>query len=108
MKMNQEMKQCIDSCLECDRVCLESVAYCLEKGGKHAEASHIKALLECAKICQTNGELMLLNAECHCGLCAEVCNRCAESCEKFAGDEQMKACAEMCRKCAKICQTMAA
>lgn len=111
MKMSQEMKQCTDSCLKCARVCLESVAHCIEKGGNHAEASHIKALFECAKICQTSGELMLLDAESSgrlCGLCAEVCNRCAESCEQFADDEQMKACAEICRECASTCQSMAA
>ena len=105
------MQQCIEECLSCHRVCLETVTYCLQQGGKHAEATHIQTLLDCAEICQTSANFMLRSSELHgrtCAACAEVCERCAESCEQMGEDEQMRACAEACRRCADSCRQMAA
>lgn len=48
---SQEMQQCIDNCLNCHSLCLQTVGHCLEMGGKHAEAAHILMLLDCAEIC---------------------------------------------------------
>jgi hypothetical protein len=36
-----DMQECIRNCMDCHRVCLETIAYCLQQGGKHAEANHI-------------------------------------------------------------------
>lgn len=110
-RMGHDMQQCIDECLNCHRVCLETVQYCLGKGGKHAEARHIRTLLDCAEICQTSANFMLRGSDLHgrtCAVCAEVCRRCAESCEQMGDDEQMRACAEACRRCAESCERMAA
>ncbi len=104
------MQQCIDECLKCHAICLDTVTYCLEQGGKHAKASHIRTLLACAEICQTSANFMLLGSELHtrtCAVCAEVCEQCAESCEQMGADARMKACAEECRRCAEICRQMA-
>lgn len=106
-----DMKECIDNCTECHHICLETVAYCLSKGGRHAEAAHIRTLLDCAELCQTSADFMLRNSALHgrtCELCAEACERCAQSCEAFGNDAQMKKCAEICRRCAKTCREMAA
>lgn len=103
------MENCIDNCLECYRVCLETVKYCLEKGGKHAEAGHIKTLMDCVQACQTSADFMIRGSEMHaktCGVCAEACRRCAEECEKMADDRQMQKCAEVCRRCADSCEEM--
>jgi len=104
------IQQCINECLGCHRVCLQTVTYCLQTGGQHAEAKHVQLLLACAEICRTSGDFMLLGSDLHtrtCGVCAEVCARCAESCEQFSNDAQMKACAETCRRCAEACRQMA-
>ena len=109
-QMSQDMQQCINECLNCHSVCLATVRYCLEQGGKHAEAQHIQTLLDCAEICQTSANFMLRGSELHgrtCAVCAEVCARCAESCEQVGDDEQMRACAEACRRCAESCRQMA-
>jgi hypothetical protein len=108
---HQEMQQCIQNCLDCHRICLETVTYCLQQGGHHAEASHIRTLLDCAEICQTSANFMTRGSEFHprtCGVCAEVCERCAESCGQMGNDAQMQACADMCRRCAESCRRMAA
>jgi len=85
------------------------VTYCLQKGGNHTEASHIRLLLDCAEICETSANFMLRTSELHtrtCGTCAEVCERCAQNCDRFGDDAQMKACTDMCRRCAESCRRM--
>ncbi|MEO6697509.1 MAG: four-helix bundle copper-binding protein [Gammaproteobacteria bacterium] len=109
IKMNQSMEQCIQDCLDCARACLETMTYCHEQGGKHTEAGHIKLLMDCSEICQTNAHFMLRGSPFHtqlCAVCAEVCKRCAEDCEQFDNDAQMEACAEVCRRCAESCRQM--
>jgi len=110
-QMGAEMQQCINECLACHALCLETITYCVQKGGKHVEQSHLQLLTDCAEACQVSANFMCRGSELHgryCAVCAEVCNRCAESCDKFGDDEQMKACAEACRRCAESCQRMAA
>lgn len=107
---DHDMKACIDECEKCHRLCAETASYCLEKGGRHAAAEHVRLLLDCAEICQTSANFMLRGSAAHktiCGACAELCERCAESCETLGEDPRMKACAEACRSCAKSCRSMA-
>ena len=101
---------CMDKCLECKRVCVETATYCVSKGGRHAEPEHLKHLVDCATICQTSADFMMHDSEQHgvvCRACAEICRRCAEACEQFSGDQVMERCAEVCRECAESCEEMA-
>ncbi|MBN8555450.1 MAG: four-helix bundle copper-binding protein [Deltaproteobacteria bacterium] len=107
--ISRELKDCIDNCTTCHDVCAETIQYCLEKGGKHAEAKHIRLLIDCAEICQTSANYMLRGSDLHpetCRTCAIVCDQCAESCEQMTGDAEMKCCADICRKCADSCHRM--
>jgi hypothetical protein len=110
-ELDPDLQACIDECVLCQRVCLETANHCLELGGEHAEAAHIRALLDCAEICATAAGFMLRDSPLHgavCGACASACERCAESCEALPdADEQMLACAETCRRCAESCRSMA-
>jgi hypothetical protein len=104
------MQQCIKNCTDCRAACLKTIAYCRKKGGKHAEAAHLRILQDCAESCQSSVSFMRRGSEFHartCGLCAEVCDRCAETCEQFPNDAQMKACAAACRRSGKSCRAMA-
>lgn len=109
--MTSEMRECIQSCLECYSICLETAHHCLMMGGKHAEARHVGLLKNCATICETSAAFMLSDSELHgrvCGVCAEVCRACEQSCSSMAdGDETMQRCAEACRRCAEWCRKMA-
>lgn len=108
--ISAEMRRCIENCSDCHNICVEAVSHCLELGGKHAEAMHIRLLLDCADICMTSASTMLRGSELHvrtCALCAEICDLCAESCENLADDALMKQCAEICRRCAESCRKMA-
>jgi hypothetical protein len=108
---SQAMQECIQACTDCHNICIETAAYCLQQGGKHAEASHIRTLLDCAEICQTSANFMLRGSLLHgrtCGVCAELCEACAQSCAPMGDDAQMQACAQICRRCAESCRRMAA
>ena len=110
MGASPSVKSCIENCLECFQICAQTMVYCLEKGGKHADLRHIKLLNDCSKICNMSAVFMLGRSDYHpsiCQVCAEICEACAKSCEAFAGDEMMKACAEISRKCATSCGDMA-
>ncbi|AKQ69083.1 Ferredoxin [Myxococcus hansupus] len=109
MTFDTELSQCIEDCLACQRVCLETLTYCLGKGGRHAEAKHLRLLMDCAEICQTSANFMLRGSELHsrtCFACSEVCGRCAESCARLGEDRLLKACADMCARCSESCWRM--
>lgn len=104
------MNDCIDNCTRCAAVCLETINYCLEKGGEHAEAQHIATMAACADMCGTSAATMLRGANVQsaiCSACAAVCRQCAASCERFGDDADMKRCADACRRCAQSCAAMA-
>jgi hypothetical protein len=109
-QIDNAMRECIQNCQECHAICTETVAHCLEKGGKHAAAEHIRLLLDCAEICATSADFMLRVSPEHartCGVCAELCSQCADSCEQLGkGDQTMSQCAELCRRCAQSCERM--
>lgn len=103
------MQACIQNCTDCYQVCSNILAHCLQKGGKHVAAKHIKLLQDCAKICETSANFMIRDSKFHaktCGACAEICLACAESCEALTDDEMMQTCAKICRACAKSCEDM--
>lgn len=105
------MAACITNCLDCHRICLETVQHCLKMGGQHADAQHIGLLLTCADICQTSANAMLLGTAAHrhtCAACAEICAECAQACAAMGDDATMKACADACRRCVESCRQMAA
>ena len=109
-QMSDAMQECIDRCQSCQAICLESVGRCLDLGGKHADADHIRMLIACAEVCDTSARFMLLGSEHHprtCEVCAEVCEACAKDCEQFGDDEMMQRCADTCRRCAESCREMA-
>lgn len=106
--MSKDMQSCIDNCLECAATCEQTLSYCLSQGGKHAEAKHIKLLLDCIDICHTSARLILRGSEQHsvtCRACADICRLCADACNAM-GDETMKRCATVCEKCASSCESM--
>lgn len=105
------VRHCIDDCVRCHEVCLSTVPYCLEQGGRHAAEEHVTVLLDCADVCATTADFMLRGSDEHPRLCAAyaaLCHRCAEECAQFPDDDVMRACADACRRCADSCDRMAA
>ena len=109
--LSAEMRQCIDECLHCYATCEATMTHCLQMDGRHAEATHMRIMDDCAKLCALSADFMLRGSDLHvrlCGMCADVCRRCAESCERVdAGDDVMRECAAQCRSCVDACDRMA-
>jgi hypothetical protein len=108
---DQSIEECLKNCVDCHRICVETIDYCLRVGGSHAGAPHAGVLIDCEKICQTSADFLIRRSDLHpgtCAACAEACNACADSCDRFPGDRQMKACADLCRVCARSCEQLAA
>ena len=76
-QLSPEMQQCVSDCLDCASICLQTVQHCLSLGGRHAEADHIRTMRDCAEICQTSANFMLVQSPLHpqiCGVCSEACH----------------------------------
>ncbi len=103
-------RECWRDCLDCHRICLETVAY-LQTSGRAVPPSTIRLLFNCAELCQTTAKFLRGGWELiprTCALCAEACARCAEHCDAFADDAQMAACAKACRRAVDACWRLAA
>src|SRR5256886_13818296 len=90
--LDDQMLACIEVCLDCHKACLQTIPYCLQQGGMHAEPNHIRLMMDCAEICQTSANFMLRGSDLHehiCVACAEVCDRCAADCDRMSDDLRM-------------------
>lgn len=108
--LEHNLSRCVDNCVECHKVCLETFSYSLATGGRHSEADHVRLLLDCAEMCQTTANFMLRHSAAYgalCEACAAVCQACADDCTAMsASNEQMRACAQICRRCAESCRAI--
>ena len=99
---------CGQICLDCLRICSETISGCLSKGGKHAHVGQITVLMDCILVCETTANFLNRGSELStkiCEVCVEACERCAKSCEGW-GDAEMDKCADECRSCAEGCRSM--
>ena len=99
-------EQLIKSIKKCHEACLDSLSYCIDMGGPHAEPNHLTVLIDCAKICETSNDFLLRDSgfsPLPVEICSLICDECADSCEQFKDDENMQRCATMCRECKKEC-----
>ena len=103
----ESMQDCIRLCWECRHECQDMLfSHCLEQGGPHTAADHVKIMADCIQICQTAADFMTRGSALHqsvCAACADICEACAESCEEIEG---MESCAAACRRCAESCRAM--
>jgi hypothetical protein len=107
---SEEMLVCIQNYQDCHRACLQTLAYCMKQGGRHAAPQHLRLLMDCADICLTSAAFMSRASDLHaytCAACAAVCQACAEDCDQMSDDLRMKALADTCRHCAESCRAMA-
>jgi hypothetical protein len=105
-----EIQQCIQNCLICHSMCLDTITYCLQNRSKYQKSAHIRLLLDCAEICQTSANFMLRESSFFshtCAICAIICDRCAQESETFIDDAKMQSSAAVCRQCAQSCRHIA-
>lgn len=105
--MSQDMVQAVRETHRGHTICVETIGHCLRMGGEHADAEHIKLLMDCAQICEVSADFMTRMSRMHpqvCGVCADTCAACATSREGVGQDEQMRRCIEACRACEAACR----
>ncbi len=106
MSLSQvEMQQCIQDCLNCHAVCMQTAEADKQKGGKHAKKEYIYLLLDCAEMCLTSAHFMqhdspLFGYTCQAAL--QVATHCAGECDSM-GDTD---CANASRICASSCEQL--
>ena len=107
-QLSEALRDCADRCTRCHVVCIETIAHGLALSGLNRDLPHIRAMLDCAAICETCANLISRQSPFHqaaCTVCAEACLVCADECERMGtGDARMQRCAEICRACAAACQ----
>lgn len=107
----RELQHCIDDCLDCYRICAETLTYCLESGWRHHHAELLKLLMDCMELCQASSNFMMRASDLHkhvCAACSAACDRCAESCEEFENDEILMMCGDACLRAAESCKEVSA
>jgi len=92
-------------------MCNQCADACLEEPEIAKLRECIRLDMECAALCRSAAELMMIDgkyADALCRLCAEICTACAEECDKHAkmGMEHCRVCAQACRQCAEECLHM--
>ena len=108
--MSEGYKACIDACVQCAAVCRQCAASSLAEADVGSMVYCIQLDLECASLCTTTAELMILGsgfASRLCQVCADMCLACAAECEKHQR-EHCRLCASACNACAKQCLSMTA
>jgi hypothetical protein len=101
--------ECATVVMEAQRICLSTVRYCLDKGGRASAAQFIRLLLDTAAVCQTTAECCRSGSNFitfSTGACRELCILTATSCGRFGEDAQLKTCAEVCQRAAECLKTL--
>lgn len=95
----------VAECMECHRLCMEAVTYCLRQGGDYAEEKHVTLLLNSSQISITAADFMIRGCENLAELCevaAFICERTVISCQRWADtDPVRKQCMNQCSRCAE-------
>lgn len=104
-KSNNKNQNCIDACNHCEQACYECFDICLIEQDVANRTNCLKALIECAAMCQMATTLMAMKSQSvmeYCVLCAASCQKCAMECEVFE-EQECKDCATSAKKCATEC-----
>lgn len=107
-QLTPQVQDCISKCLDCARVCKQTLSRCMQMGGTHTSPKHISLLNDCIEVCNTTAKLLQSNSMYHmdqCAVCQKVCEACAYDCERFQ-EQFMKDCAGVCLDCSKACEQM--
>jgi hypothetical protein len=107
--MSAEMQQCLAATVECQRICAETVTYCLQQGGRLADESLIRLLQDANDFCRMTNDLLTRRSEWHgraSAMAAEVLAQAARRCAEFGDDAQLKTCSEACLRAASCAKRM--
>ncbi|MGO1595221.1 MAG: four-helix bundle copper-binding protein [Sphingobacterium sp.] len=112
MEQGELIRKCIDACKVCEDACRECAFACLQEKDVAALRTCIQNDLECARICATTVDLLIMDSQFRSeivALCMASCEVCQLECEKHAEHmEHCRRCAEACEICLEACRQLAA
>lgn len=85
-----------------------TLTFLRDMGGAHIDPVRIRALLDCADVCQVAATFMMRGSHRHiemCAVAARICRDCAEHCDG-TNDQQLRRCVEACRACEAVCREL--
>lgn len=109
-KPSMAMYEGIRQCTSCALVAKETLTYALSHGAEHAEADHLRLLMDTAEICQAAADFILRASPHHglvCRACVTVCKACAAD-ARAIGTLELQRLADHCERCAEACELLAA
>lgn len=96
----------IDNCAACERLCLDAIVHCRDRGGEFANDARLSALSTCAEVCRDAISAIQGSTDAQPGVllaCVSTCERTARFCADFPEDSLLRACANACRNAARSC-----
>ena len=103
----EKMTQCIIDCTNAHNLAMQTMAYCISKGGPLAKKTLYNGIEDCAEMCDAASKFLLRGSESKSDilkLCQKVCEKCTEACAKFPDDKQLKTCGEFATKAGASCK----
>jgi hypothetical protein len=91
----QEIKQCIQDCLNCSATCKRTAEEYKRAGGEHGKGAYVYMLLDCGEICQTAAHFMQHDDPLYgyvCQAALQVVNHSGEECERMGDTDCANAC----------------
>ena len=99
---------CAQICMDCAKVCGETITTCLARPDLPVEKGLLECLIDCMTICQASASLLMRASSNHvitCRAVAEITERCAEICERL-DDPALERCSNECTGTAASCRAM--
>jgi hypothetical protein len=100
-----EIQQCIQDCLNCQQVCLQSADAGQQAGSDSAKMDHLQMLRDCAELCLTTAHFLQHGSPLAGYLCQaaeQVTTICSNECDQ-TGDSD---CANACRNVSWSCNQL--
>lgn len=105
--ISSSTRHVIDACLDAYKLCRETSAYAVQRGGRLAELERIQHLHDCADVSLTMANLLTRDSRFRrdlAPLCATIARACAESLESMEHEEpQIRATYAACCHVADAC-----
>ena len=105
-----EALQTIDDCMEAYKVCRQTAAYSIGKGGKLAEPHRIQVLYDAAEINLAMADFLSRASHFHNALgklCIEITRACAEAISKDEhDDDQLRTTYAVCERAIRSCKEL--
>jgi hypothetical protein len=104
LRIENDLRVCVDSCLQCLVACELCATACLERADSKAMTRCIQLALICADLCALTAREITRRSDLMlevCALCVLASRSCGSECARHSDTDHCKRCATACRRCEK-------